>query len=124
MNFSNLSILSFHKSNGDWIDTTTTAGDTAILLPVIDGIYANCRQQDVRFVRVQCTLDLAALTTVNPYPVATTLRVTYYIELPQTSRAMTNGTGAAYTLVSFLCVDDIRTLSPELMKSDILTPVH
>ena len=71
MNFNNLSILSFHKSNGDQIDTTTTAGDAAILLPVIDGIYATCRQQDVCFARVQCTLDFADLTTVNPYPVPT-----------------------------------------------------
>jgi len=120
----NLSILSFHKSNGDRIDTTTTAGDAAILLPVINGIYATCRQQDVCFARVQCTLDFADLTTVNPYPVATVLRMSYYIELPQTSRAMTNGACAAYTLVSFLGVDDIRTLSPKLMKSEILTPVH
>ena len=124
MNFNNLSILSFHTSNGDRIDTTTTAGDAAILLPVQNGNLPACRQQDVRFARVQCTLDFAHLTTVDPYPVATILRVSYYIELPQTSRAMTNGVGAAYTLVSFLGVDDIRTLSPEVMKSDILTPVH
>ena len=74
--------------------------------------------------QVQCTLDFVGLTTVNPYPVATILRVSYYIELPQTSPAMTNGTGAAYTLVSFLGVDDIRTLTPETVKADILIPVH
>ena len=124
MNFNNLSILSFHRSNVDRIDTTTTAGDAAILLPIINGNLNNCRQQDVRFVRVQCTLDFVGLTTVNPYPVATILRVSYYIELPQTSRAMTNGAGAAYTLVSFLGVNDIRTLTPETVKADILIPVH
>ena len=102
MNFNNLSILSFHTSNGDRIDNTTTAGDAAILLPVLNGNLATCRQQDVRFERVQCTLDFAHLITVDPYPVATILRVSYYIELPQTSRAMTNGVGAAYTLVNFL----------------------
>jgi len=122
MNFTNLSILSFHRSNGDQINTTTTAGDAAILLPIINGNLNNCRQQDVRFVRVQCTLDFIGLTTVNPHPVATILRASYYIELPQSSQAMTNGTGAAYTLVSFLGVDDIWT--PEAVKVDILIPVH
>ena len=124
MNFTNLSILSFHRSNGDRIDTTTTAGNAAILLPVINGNLNNCRQQDVQFVQVQCTLDFVGLTTVNPYPVATILRASYYIKLPQSSRAMTNGAGAAYTLASFLGVNDIRTLTPEAVKADILIPVH
>ena len=124
MIFNNLSILSFHRSNGDRINTTTMAGDAAILLPIINGNLNNCRKQDVQLVWVQCTLDFVGLTTVNPYPVATILRVSYYIELPQTSPAMTNGTGAAYTLVSFLGVDDIRTLTPETVKADILIPVH
>ena len=124
MDFSHLTILSFHLSNGDRIDTTTTAGDPAILLPVIDGNYANCRQQDVRFVRVQCTLDFDTLITMGTYPVSTILRVSYYIELPQESRALTNGVGNAYTLVSFLGADDLRTLTPEMVKDQILVPVH
>jgi uncharacterized Zn finger protein (UPF0148 family) len=37
---------------------------------------------------------------------------------------MTNGAGNAYTLVSFLGVDDIRTLTPDLLKRDILEAVH
>jgi hypothetical protein len=46
------------------------------------------------------------------------------MELPQDTRAMTNGAGAAYTLVSFLGVDDLRTLTPEMVKTQILLPVH
>jgi len=124
MNFTNLLILSFHRSNGDRIDTTTTAGDAAILLPIINGNLNNCRQQDVQFVQVQCNLDFVGLTTVNLYPVVTILRASYYIALPQSSRAMTNGAGAAYTLISFLGVNNIRTLTPEDAKADILIPVH
>ncbi len=41
--FSRLAILSFHNDAGDQINDTTTAANTAILLPVIDGILANCR---------------------------------------------------------------------------------
>jgi hypothetical protein len=46
------------------------------------------------------------------------------MELPQDTRAMTNGAGAAYTLVSFLGVDDLRTLPPQMVKTQILSPVH
>ena len=71
--FSHLAILSFHLSNGDRIGTTTMANDVAILLSVVNGAYATCCQQDVIFVRVQCTLNFTLLIMVNPYPVSTIL---------------------------------------------------
>ena len=37
---------------------------------------------------------------------------------------MTNGRGAAYTLVSFFGVDNIRSINPNDVKADILTPVR
>ncbi len=40
--FSRLAILSFHNDAGDQINDTTTATDTAILLPVVNGILINC----------------------------------------------------------------------------------
>jgi hypothetical protein len=46
------------------------------------------------------------------------------MELPQDTWAMTNGAGAPYTLVSFLGVDYLRTLPPEMVKTQILLPVH
>ncbi len=36
---------------------------------------------------------------------------------------MTDGRGTAYTLVSFLGVDDIFSLNSDDVKADILTPV-
>ena len=36
---------------------------------------------------------------------------------------MANGRGASYTLVSFLGVDDLRSLNPDDIKADILTPI-
>jgi len=60
-----LQILSFHNSAGSEIlDTTTNAG-ASVLLPVVDGVLANCRKPDVRFVRVQITLDYTALFAVG-----------------------------------------------------------
>jgi hypothetical protein len=55
----NLQILSFHNSTGTRINNTTIAGNPTILLPVITGNLAACRQQDVRLVYVQVSLDFA-----------------------------------------------------------------
>ncbi len=41
---------------------------------------------------------------------ATPLRLDFYIELPQESTAMTNGAGAAYTLITYTGPADLRTL--------------
>ncbi len=122
MSFQNLTILSFHDSAGAIINGTTSATDPQVLLPVQNGNLADCRSQGVRFARIQCVLDFASFVTAVPYPTSTILRVSYYMELPQESRAMTNGAGAVYNLLSFLGVDDLRTLTPPEVKATILDP--
>jgi hypothetical protein len=123
MDFAHLTILSFHASNGDRINTTTTAANPQVLLPVINRPIGNCRNQAVRFMRVQCILNFTPLTTIDPYPVSPILRVLYYIKLPQGSRPMLNGNNQGYTLVSFLGPDDLCLLPPNVMKATILEPV-
>jgi hypothetical protein len=93
MGFGHLSILSFHNSQGAQMDDNTTATDAQILLPIQNGPLAGCPKQDVRFVQVQCTLGFAALITVDPYPVSSTLHELYYIDLPQSSQGIMNGSG-------------------------------
>jgi hypothetical protein len=44
-NFAHLTILSFHSNAGTPVNNTTVANDSAILLPVVDGPYADCRKQ-------------------------------------------------------------------------------
>ncbi len=66
-----------------------------MLLPVQDGNVADCRSPGVKFVRVQFELDFADLTiaaAANPAP-NVVLRGEYYIQLPQSSRDLVNGTG-------------------------------
>jgi hypothetical protein len=46
-------------------------------------------------------LDFASLVTLDP-PGVTVLRIEYYIELPQSSRDMTNAKSQAYRLTTFL----------------------
>jgi hypothetical protein len=117
--FSRLAILSFHNNAGDQINDTMLAANTAILLPVIDGAIANCCWPDVKFVRVQISLDFCALVNVEP-PGLTTLQVEYYVELPQMSRAMVNGAGAGYNLVTFHGADDLCTLPLAQVQTSIL----
>ena len=97
--FCHLSILSFHNTRGTQAFDTTDAANTAILLPGVDGAVTDCCK-NVKFVRMQLSISFLDLVTVaNPGP--TTLRTEYYIELPQTSKPMTNGAGAAYNLTTF-----------------------
>jgi hypothetical protein len=120
-NFDNLTIQSFHDSSGAVINNTTTVANASILLPVQDGAIPNCRQPDVRFVRVLCTINFANLITV-PDAGVTVLRISFYIELPQSTQAMTNGHDHAYNLTSWLGAADLLTLSAKEVRTLILQP--
>jgi hypothetical protein len=78
---------------------TTIAGNATVLLPVINSLVGACCQQDVRFVRWTCLVDFLGLISIPNY-VPTTLGVGFYMELPQTSVAMTNGNNVAYNLTT------------------------
>jgi hypothetical protein len=117
-NFQALQILSFHNTRGNKVNNRTTVADSSILLPVNNGALNTCRK-NVKFVRVQLSANFVDLVTIaNPGP--TMLRIEYFIELPQTTHQMTNGAGNAYTLTMFHNVGDLRTLTPEKIKADIL----
>ncbi len=68
---------------------------------------------------MQLSINFVDLVTVaNPGP--TTLRTEYYIELPQTSKSMTNGSGTVYNLITFHGTADLRTLSKGEVQAEIL----
>jgi hypothetical protein len=116
--FNQLQILSFHNTKGDEVNDTTNATDSSILLPVIDGAYGTCRK-NVKFVRVQLSVNFIDLVTIdNPGP--TTLRSEYFIKLPQRTRQLTNGAGNAYNLTTFHGTADLRTLTEEQVRAEIL----
>jgi len=118
-----LEILSFHNSAGNEIADTTTFADASILLPVVDGLLANCRKSDVRFVRVQITLEYATLFAAG-HTGPTSIKSMYYIELPITSAPMTNGPGAgvAYNLSTYHGPADLRTMTAAKVLDQILNP--
>jgi hypothetical protein len=70
--FSRLTILSFHSVNGDVNKGTTTAADTNILLPVQDGNIANCCRQNIKFMRVQLSIDFVSLINL-PHHIGPTM---------------------------------------------------
>ncbi len=118
--FSRLTILSFHNVKGDIVPDMMDPGNPTILLPVQDGILSDCQKKDIKFVCIQLTLDFSPLVNATPTAGPTILRAEYYIELPQTSRQLTNGTGSAYTLLTFHGVSDLRTLSPADIQAQLL----
>ena len=122
-NFVNLSILPWHGANGALINTTTTAADASILLPVQNGAANACRSLGVKLVRVQLALDYANLNRIDPAP-NTTLSGEYSIQLPQDSVDLTTAADNTYRLTTFTGAADLHTLSIKNIKSDILRATH
>jgi hypothetical protein len=111
-NFQHLVIQSYHNSAGVVIANTSTALNPSILLLVQDGIYADCRKAEVRFVRVSSILiNFAPLAIGHHVPGPTILCSQYYIKLPQMTRVLNNGVGVANNLTTWHGVDDLSTLS-------------
>jgi hypothetical protein len=117
-NFSRLIILSFHDTKGDQVNDSTEGGDPSVLLPMVDGAVGTCRKI-VKFVCVQLSVDFIDLVTVNNTG-PTTLRIKYYIELPQSTCQMMNGNGNAYNLTTFLGTAYLHTLTQQHIQAKIL----
>ena len=71
---------------------------------------------------MQLKLDFADLTTAAAMAPAPNVILCgeYYIQLPQSFVDLLNGTGVGYPLTTWLGAADLRTLSPEEVKRDIL----
>ena len=121
-NFHYLTILSWHDAKGAAISNTTVAGDLSTLLTFQDGAIGNCRAAGIKFVRMQLELNFADLmTAAAPVPAPNVILLgEYYIQLPQSSVDLLNGTGVGYRLTTWLGAADLRTLSPDKVKRDIL----
>jgi len=75
--------------------------------------------KNVKFVHAQLSVNFIDLVTIdNPGP--TTLRSEYFIELPQTTRQLTNGAGTAYNLTTFHGTADLCTLTSQEIQAKIL----
>ncbi len=119
--FRNLAIILFHDSAGVQINNTAVASNLAVLLPVQDVTVALCCRQDVRFFRVMCTIDFHALIKIaNPGP--TTLRVGFYIQLPQTTIAMANASGIAHNLMTWHGAANLALLTCNQVRATMLKP--
>jgi len=102
---------------------TTPVDNPTVLLPVQDGEVADCHDEGVKFVWVSLALDFSDLSTILPPPTCV-LRGSYYIELPQRMVQLTNGAGTQYNLSTYLGIGDLRTLTPDAVKREILDETH
>jgi hypothetical protein len=100
---------------------TTVAGNPTILLPVVDGPLAACRQQDVCFVCVQVSLDFAHLLGAG-HVSPTVLKSMYYLELPEQLANMTNGVGTVYVLSTYHGPANIARMSAHEVSKTIIGP--
>ena len=119
-----LTVLSFHNSQGGEVPNATIATDPSVLKPVADGPVGDCRPPDVKFARLQCALDFRDLCTAAVATDNTTLRTSYYMELPQTTVPVTNANNVARNLTTFHGPSDLRTMSVEDIRRDILNAVY
>ncbi len=117
-NFAHLTILSFHSNAGTQVNDTTDSNDSAVLLPVINGPYADCHKQ-VRFVLVQLNLDFASLVPSGVQGL-TILRVKYYIKLLQSSQDMLNDNAQNYRLTSWLGASNLQTIPAVEFAQNVL----
>ena len=77
----------------------------------------------MKIVRVQLALNYVNLIRIDPGP-NTTLRVEYYIQLPQDTLNLNNTAGNAYCLTTFTGTANLHTLSINDVKRDILGATH
>jgi hypothetical protein len=90
----NLTVLSYHNSQGQAImDCLTVGGD---LKPIADGPIPNCRPSDICYAKVSTNLDFTAMD-----PAARPLSFTFFIKLPMTDQTVNNGNGVPYDLRTF-----------------------
>jgi hypothetical protein len=90
---------------------TTNPNNPAVLLPVQDGNANDCHKQGVKCVQVQLSLDFSSLANAGITSHLCILLEEYYIELPQTAKAMNTGTNQAYNLTTWQGSANLRVMS-------------
>jgi hypothetical protein len=90
----NLTVISYHNSQGQAINDCLTAGGD--LKPIADGALANSRPPDICYAKVSTNLDFTAMD-----PAARPLAFTFFIKLPMTDQTVNNGHGVPYDLRTF-----------------------
>ena len=118
--FRHLKVLSFYDTKGDMMSDTTSKTDSARLLPLQDGNVADCRKQGFKFVCVQLRLDFLTLAIVSIPSQSFVLLEEYYIEFPQTTKAMNAGTGGSYNLTIWQGHENLKVLTRKIVKTNIL----
>eukprot|EP00956_Cyclotella_meneghiniana_P033505 scaffold96622_cov36-Cyclotella_meneghiniana.AAC.1 len=111
-----LRVISYHAADGSKIDTAMTGG---VLKPIDDGTENSRRPEGVRFAQVELTLDY---TDLHWNQEATTVRCTYFIDLPVGNVTFNNTAGTAVTRFTCNIAGDPFALSKDELREQVLTP--
>ncbi len=117
-------VLGFFGSDGTRLNSTTTAADSQILLPIdqtTSRTNAQRRSADVKWVRVQLRVQYSALDSNITPPDNPVYDYSCYIELPQETKSTLNSTGNSLDVTTFWGPDDLRTIDASVFKSTILS---
>ena len=87
---------------------------------VLNGNVADFRKQNVKFVQVQLHLDFSTLDNAGVTTHLCTLLEEYYIELPQTTKAVTGGNNQAYNLTIWQGTANLKGMSCDKVRTGIL----
>ena len=119
---SNYTILGFFGTDGARLNSTTTAADPEVLLPIDETTprtAAQRRSGDVRWAHVQCRLPYASVDPESNPP-DPTYDYSFYIDLPQSTKQTLNSQGNASAVTTYWGPDDLRTMSKADFKANIL----
>lgn len=95
--------------------------DPSVLTSIEDGPLNACRPADVKYVRLQLTLDVCELCTAATSMENTFLLSKYYLDLPRGVCTLMEGTENPCNLTTFLGTADLCTLSVTQINAKILS---
>ena len=113
-------MISFHDESGQVVANTTTAAAAQILKATGDAATptaaANCRVANIKYVTVEVNIDFTQITKDN----SSRFRVSTVVELPITSRQISDDVAGVVNVTTYHGQADIRTMFAEDFEDEIL----
>ena len=119
-------VLGFHLANGTDATTAGTDANKLILKEVKDGNVAECRPEGVTFVRLSYKRDLSPMLPdkIRTHDSRETVRITYFAELPQSSKSVKNGANVPRDLITWQGAADLGSLPETEVQDEILSKTN
>ena len=119
-------VLGFHLGDGTAATTAGTDANKYILKEVKDGAVGECRPEGVTFVQLRYKRNLSSmlLDKIRNNSPRETVQISYFAELPQSSKTVKNGTSVNRELVTWQGAADLGSLSEQEVQAEILAKTN